>query len=103
MKTSTLGLLKSTVWLTSFFAIYTEVPDIWYAFFVLHGLQGLSVFVLYDTSPKIYYLAYEKIMGTPHPAMQRRKLQLQTHRRFSTTVTAITGLFLPITYSPTLN
>ena len=28
-KTSTLGMLKTTVWMCSFFAIYTEIPNIW--------------------------------------------------------------------------
>ena len=61
-----------------------------YAFFVFHGLQGVSIFVLYDTNPRIYYMAYEKITGSPHPSFQRknqRKL-LEAQRRFSEAISS---------------
>ena len=44
VKTSVLGLVLTATWLTSFTAIYTKLPELWYAFFVFHGLQVHSAF-----------------------------------------------------------
>ena len=36
------------------------------------------IFVFYDLKPKIYYMAYEKVMGKPHPAVRQKKLRQMT-------------------------
>ena len=32
------------------------------------------IFILFDVKWKIYYMAYEKVMGSPHPNLQKRRL-----------------------------
>lgn len=37
-------------------------------------LQGAFIFLCFNLKLKIYYQAYEKIMGRPHPAVRLKKL-----------------------------
>lgn len=37
--------------------------------------QGVIIFFLFDLKPKIYFLAFEKIVGRPHPYYKKRKLR----------------------------
>ena len=34
----------------------------------------MAIFLLFDLKRKIYYMAYEKIMGRPHPSVRRHRL-----------------------------
>lgn len=70
---SALGFFLTANWLTSFLAIYTNIPEIWYAFIAAHGLQGISIFILFDIKRKVYYAGYKKIMGTQHPTQRKSR------------------------------
>ena len=32
--------------------------------------QGILIFLMFDLRPKIYYMAFEKVTGKPHPALR---------------------------------
>lgn len=36
-------------------------------------LQGILIFALFDVKPKVYFVAYEKVVGRPHPLFHRSR------------------------------
>ena len=43
-------------------------------YFTIFLLQGITIFLLFDLKRKIYYMAYEMVMGRPHPSVRRHRL-----------------------------
>ena len=62
-----LSVIMGLTWLFGFLASFLEMPSLWYLFIIFNSLQGTFIFVFFDLKWKVYYTAYEKIMGGPHP------------------------------------
>merc|ERR1712105_305908 len=62
-----LSILMGLAWLFGLVASFTEFQILWYPFIVLCSLQGTFIFIFFDMKKKVYYTAYEKILGKPHP------------------------------------
>eukprot|EP00093_Oithona_nana_P013288 13288.XXX_936882_940044_1 [CDS] Oithona nana genome sequencing. len=70
-----LGLVLGLPWILAFAIVFSDTSDdLWYPFVILQGLQGVTIFLLFDLKRKIYYLIFEKIMGKPHPSVRRHRL-----------------------------
>lgn len=71
-----LGLVMNLPWLLAFANVFSDLTNsLWYPFVVLHGFQGVLIFVLFDLKAKIYYMTYEKVMGKPHPMVRKHGLK----------------------------
>ena len=47
----------------------THINQFW-----LYYFQGLLIFALFDVKPKVYFVAYEKVLGRPHPLFPQSKM-----------------------------
>ena len=54
-------------WLFGFLASFLKMSVLWYPFIILNGLQGTFIFIIFDLKWKVYFTAYEKIIGKVHP------------------------------------
>ena len=54
-------------WLFGFLASFLKLGFLWYPFIIINGLQGTFIFIFFDLKWKVYFTAYEKIMGKTHP------------------------------------
>ena len=62
-----LSVLMGLTWLFGFLASFLKLGFLWYPFIILNGLQGTFIFIFFDLKWKVYFTAYEKIMGKTHP------------------------------------
>ena len=44
-----------------------------YPFIILNSLQGTAIFAFFDLKWKVYYTAWEKVTGRPHPHRRKQK------------------------------
>ncbi|TRY68695.1 hypothetical protein TCAL_09669, partial [Tigriopus californicus] len=70
-----LAVVMTTAWTLLCALIYWRKPILIYPFAVLNGLQGVIIFFLFDLKPKIYFFAFEKIVGRPHPNYKKSRLR----------------------------
>ena len=71
-----LSVIMGLTWLFGFLASFLKINFLWYLFIIFNSLQGTFIFIFFDLKWKVYYAAYEKIMGGPHP--NRKLLHLLT-------------------------
>ena len=62
-----LSVLMGLTWMFGFLASFLKLGFLWYPFIILNGLQGTFIFIFFDLKWKVYFTAYEKIMGKTHP------------------------------------
>ena len=72
-----LSVIMGLTWMFGFLASFLKIPVLWYLFIIFNSLQGTFIFIFFDLKWKVYYTAYEKIMGGPHP--DRKLLHLLTY------------------------
>ena len=68
-----LSILMGLGWLFGVLASILKSPFLWYPFIIVNSLQGTFIFVFFDMKWKVYYEAYEKLMGKPHPDKRSNK------------------------------
>ena len=67
-----ISVLMGLSWLFGLLASVLKCPALWYPFIVFNSLQGSFIFIFFDLKWKVYYVAYEKLMGRPHPNRKYR-------------------------------
>ena len=60
-----LSILMGLGWLFGVLTSILKSPLLWYPFIIVSSLQGTFIFVFFDMKWKVYYEAYEKLMGKP--------------------------------------
>ena len=81
-----LSIIMGLTWLFGFLASFLKMNFLWYLFIIFNSLQGTFIFIFFDLKWKVYYTAYEKIMGKPHPNKGKAKTlgkQTNTSSRMS--------------------
>ena len=68
-----LSILMGLGWLFGVLASILKSSLLWYPFIIVNSLQGTFIFVFFDMKWKVYYEAYEKLMGKPHPDKRSNK------------------------------
>lgn len=64
-------------------------------------MQGIAILLLYDLKVKVYYVAYEKLMGRPHPSLKRRKQrELLSLHKMASSVSSVSINRLPQSKPP---
>ena len=74
---SKLSFIMAVTWLTAFLASYLKLQLLWYPFILLNSIQGIFIFVVFDVKWKVYFTAYEKVMGKSHPNKNRKASMMQ--------------------------
>ena len=72
-----LSVLMGLTWLFGFLASFLKLGFLWYPFIIFNSLQGTFIFIFFDLKWKVYYTAYEKVVGKVHPnkhQLKRRSL-----------------------------
>ena len=89
-KTFVLGLLLSTLMSLNNIFIYTaaitNISSLWYPFILFNSLQSVFIFVFYNLNYRVYYSAYEKIFGRPHPKRQFDSCVLTEKEKIPTSI-----------------
>ena len=62
-----LSILMGTTWLFAFLAAILKFHFLWYPFIIFNSLQGTFIFIFFDLKWKVYFTAYEKVVGKSHP------------------------------------
>ena len=62
-----LSTLMGLAWMFGLLASILDLHLLWYPFIVFNSLQGTFIFIFFDIKWKVYYAAYEKLLGKPHP------------------------------------
>ena len=68
-----LSTLIGLTWAFGLVASILDMPSLWYPFIILNSLQGIFILVFFDLKWRVYYTAYEKLIGKSHPNRRRRK------------------------------
>ena len=91
-----LSLIMGLTWTFGFLASFLRIRLLWYPFIVFNSLQGAFIFVFFDVKWKVYFTAYEKVMGKSHPRKNQhlRRTLLRRISRHGTNTTTQTGLVL---------
>ncbi|XP_071536675.1 uncharacterized protein [Panulirus ornatus] len=68
-----LGLIQGITWVLGFVAAFSDIPEFWYPFTVLNGLQGAFIFLGFDMKKKVGELVWEALVGRPWKKHRKSK------------------------------